>query len=225
MSFDFRRIVSFLALFTAHLCASTSAASAPQYHPVPYIISTDNNAMGMITVEEKIITITAKKGTDLFTDTAGKTHADNTPRALFQPAGDFILSAKVAADLPLAYDGAALIIYADDHHWAKLLFERFESGQLGIATTVTSTTGDDAYHGTRTSAHQYLKIARRGNSYVFYSSPNGEEWNFLRHFSISTERPIKIGFSAQAPFSDSVTATFSDIRYRAETFKNFWQGE
>lgn len=207
--------------------ASVSADPSEAARPlgIPYPISVENEANGSVSFRDHAVEITAKKGTDLFTDTQGKTHANNTPRVLFQPAGDFVFSAKVAASLGAPYDGGALIVYADDHHWAKLLFERFQSGKIGVATTVTSATGDDAYHGTRAAEHQYLKIARRGDSYVFYSSENGAEWNFLRHFSLKADTLVKVGFSAQAPTSNGLTVTFSDVVYRGSTFEDFWQGE
>ncbi|NQY63536.1 MAG: hypothetical protein HRT38_07330 [Alteromonadaceae bacterium] len=54
-----------------------------------------------------------------------------------------------------------MIVYANGQQWGKLLFERFKSGKNGIATTVSTMKGDDAYHGTRETSSQYLKIARQ----------------------------------------------------------------
>lgn len=191
---------------------------------VPFTLQI-NNQNGVVTLNKNEIEITALKGTDLFTNTTGDKSADNSPRVLFTPKGDFILSAKVTANLDTAYSGGALIVYVDNKRWAKLLFERFKSGDNGVATTITNNTGDDAYHGTLHGQTQYLKIARHGSSYVFYSSNDGEKWHFLRHFNLSIDKPVHIGFTAQSPLSEELTANFSDISYEARRFEDFWQGK
>lgn len=192
---------------------------------VPYEMRIDNQ-LGEVKVNAGSIEITAPKGTDLFTDTTGAKSADNAPRLLFVPEGDFIFSAKVSAEFgETPYDGGALIVYADSKNWGKLLFERFKSGKIGIATTVTKGSGDDAYHGTRESNHQYLKIVRHDSSYIFYTSEDGKDWNFVRHFELKSTAPVHIGFSAQSPLAENFIATFSDVKYRAGKFTNFWQGE
>ncbi|QEY12257.1 DUF1349 domain-containing protein [Cellvibrio sp. KY-YJ-3] len=192
---------------------------------VPYEMRIDNQ-LGEVKVNAGNIEITALKGTDLFTDTTGAKNADNTPRLLFVPEGDFIFSAKVSAEFgETPYDGGALIVYADSKNWGKLLFERFKSGKIGIATTVTKGSGDDAYHGTTDSNHQYLKIVRHDSSYIFYTSQDGKDWNFVRHFELKSTVPVHIGFTAQAPLAENFIATFSNVKYRAGKFTNFWQGE
>lgn len=192
---------------------------------VPYEMRIDNQ-LGEVKVSAENIEITALKGTDLFTNTTGEKNADNAPRLLFVPEGDFIFSAKVSAKFgETPYAGGALIVYADSKNWGKLLFERFKSGKIGIATTVTKGSGDDAYHVTADSNHQYLKIVRHDSSYIFYTSQDGSDWNFVRHFELKSTVPVHIGFTAQAPLAENFIATFSDVKYRAGKFTNFWQGE
>lgn len=192
---------------------------------VPYEMRMENQ-LGEVKVKADKIEITALKGSDLFTDTTGAKNADSTPRLLFVPEGDFIFSAKVSANFAEThYDGGALIVYADSKNWGKLLFERFKSGKLGIATTVAKGSGDDAYHGTRDSNHQYLKIVRHDSSYIFYTSQDGNDWNFVRHFELKSTAPVHIGFTAQAPLAETFSANFSDVKYRAGKITNFWQGE
>lgn len=206
--------------------ADESKAEKPiTLKPIPYEVHI-NNQLGEVKVSGESIEIVALKGSDLFTDTTGAKNADNTPRLLFVPEGDFIFSAKVSAQFgETPYDGGALIVYADSNNWGKLLFERFKSGKIGIATTVSKGSGDDAYHGTREANHQYLKIVRHDASYIFYTSGDGKEWNFVRHFELKTTAPVHIGFTAQAPIAERFSATFSEVKYRAGKFTNFWQGE
>ena len=213
-------------LSMAAFAADKSKAEKPTtIKPIPYEMHI-NNQLGEVKVSGENIEITALKGSDLFTDTTGTKNADNTPRLLFVPEGDLIFSAKVSAQFgETPYDGGALIVYADSHNWGKLLFERFKSGKIGIATTVSKGSGDDAYHGTRETSHQYLKIVRHDASYVFYTSDDGKDWNFVRHFELKSAAPVQIGFTAQAPMAETFTANFSEVKYRAGKFTNFWQGE
>jgi hypothetical protein len=191
---------------------------------IPYDMYVDR-LEGNISVEPATVTIRAKKGTDLFTNTTGDKSVDKSPRVLFEPKGDFIFSAKVSTEFNSAYDGGALLVYANTQQWAKLLFERFKSGKNGIATTVSTIKGDDAYHGTRAASSLYLKIARHDTSYVFYTSNDGQEWNFERHFSLDTNASVKVGFTAQSPLSETQRVIFTDIQYKGERFKNYWQGK
>jgi regulation of enolase protein 1 (concanavalin A-like superfamily) len=124
-----------------------------------------------------------------------------------------------------AYDGGALLVYVDSKNWGKLLFERFKSGKIGVATTVSKGSGDDAYHGIRDTDHQYLKIVRHDSSYIFYTSQDGKDWNFVRHFELKASKPVYIGFTAQSPLGESFKASFSEVKYRAGKITNFWQGE
>lgn len=206
--------------------AGESKAEKPiTIKPIPYEMHI-NNQLGEVKVSAENIEIVALKGSDLFTDTTGAKNADNTPRLLFLPEGDFIFSAKVSAKFgETPYDGGALIVYADSKNWGKLLFERFKSGKIGIATTVSKDSGDDAYHGTRDTNYQYLKIVRHDSSYIFYTSQDGKDWNFVRHFELKSTAPVHIGFTAQAPMAEMFIANFSEVKYRAEKFTNFWQGE
>ncbi|UWX03770.1 DUF1349 domain-containing protein [Pseudoxanthomonas sp. NC8] len=139
------------------------AASAAALPPLPHELDLEA-AHGDIRFPGDVLEIAADKGTDLFTDPTGKEAADNAPRALFVAEGDFVLSARVSPRFGgAAYEGGALVAYAGPACWGKLLFERFESGHNGIATTTSrGAGGDDAYHGTREAGVQYLKLVHAG---------------------------------------------------------------
>lgn len=206
--------------------ASMMAIAKDGLTAVPYKVTANDNAKGSIVVKKDKVKISALKGTDLYTNSTGSESADNTPRVLFEPKGDFIFSAKVTTAFNKPYDGGALIVYADGKHWGKLLFERFKSGDAGVASTVTRGGGDDAYHGSREDdGSLYLKIVRHKQSFIFYTSPNGTKWNFIRNFGLIVESGVKVGFSAQAPLSDKLDVTFSDIRFESKSITNYWQGE
>lgn len=180
---------------------------------------------GSIKTDESSFKLTATKGSDLFTDTKGKIHGDNAPRVLFEPKGDFIFSTKVSAIFNEAYGGGALIVYIDDKNWGKLLFEKFKSKKSGIATTVNKSSGDDAYHNTTMLNSYYLKIVRRDKTYLFYTSTDGQQWNYTRQFSFNSKKATKIGFLAQSPLAEKLDVVFSDIKYREKTITSLSQGK
>jgi regulation of enolase protein 1 (concanavalin A-like superfamily) len=183
-------------------------------------------AADKLTATSDTLTLQAPHGTDLFASFDGRDTADNTARALFQPQGDFILSARVAAGFGKQYDGGALVVYADRTHWAKLLFEKSKVTGAGVVTsTVANGAGDDAQHVRVDGDAVYLKIARVKDMVVFYSSVDGKSWTMDRTFGFPSTLPLQVGFSAQSPESDSYTARFSQIRYRPVAFKDYWQGE
>ena len=181
--------------------------------------------LGAASVKDKALVLQAKKGTDLYANTDGTEIADKTPRVLFQPVGDFIFSAKVTAGVNHAFNGGALIVYNDKANWAKLLFEFAKTGAAGISSTVAKGVGDDAHHGVRPGGAVYLKVLRRKDMFVFYTSPDGRDWSMVRSFSLPGAATAKVGFSSQSPAGDGFSAQFSDIKFRNATFKDFWQGE
>ncbi len=199
------------------LCLFLITLSHPavaEFEPIPNEFRLlDEN--GEILVDDQQIVVKAGKGTDLFTDSIGKLHSDNVPRILFDVAGDFSLTTKIEAKFSKAYDGAAILIYQDGQHWMKFLFEKFRSGDLGVASTVVTTTGDDAYHYStdKEISGIFLRVQRKTNSFTLLYSEDGEIWNYARSFNFDVEGPLSIGFAAQAPLSESVTAVFSDIKY------------
>lgn len=94
-----------------------------------------------------------------------------------------------------------------------------------MSTTVAKGVGDDAHHGAREGSEVYLKVVRRKEMFVFYTSSDGASWSMVRSFSLPGAAAVKLGFSAQAPMSDEFRARFSDVRFRHATFKDFWQGD
>ena len=181
--------------------------------------------LGTASVRNKALVLNAKQGTDLYANTDGTELADRTPRVLFQPTGDFIFSAKVTAAFKQPFDGGALIVYRDQANWAKLLFGMSKTGSAGISSTVAKGAGDDAHHGTREGSEVYLKVVRRKDMFVFYTSADGKNWSMVRSFGMPARASIKVGFSSQSPRGDEFSALFSDITFKSATFKNFWQGE
>jgi len=210
------------------LASAAALGGAPQRDmtlaAIPYPLQADSEH-GKVSPSPAGLLIAATKGSDLFVNPDGTKIADNAPRALFMPVGDFIFSAKVRADFQREFDGGALLVYADRSHWAKLLFEFAKNGKPGVSSTVAKGVGDDAHHGAVQGQVIYLKIARRQDMFVFYTSPDGARWNMVRTFALAPAARVKVGFSSQSPVGDSFAAEFTDIRFRSAGFTDYWQGE
>jgi len=180
---------------------------------IPYNLISDVNKSNVY-ISDDNITVVAVKGSDLYTNSDGSTSTDNAPRLYFEPKSDFTFSAKVRANFTTAYDGGALFVYADKGNWGKLLFERFKSGNNGIASTVTKITGDDAYHNLITDNEIHLKIMRKKDTFTFFYSEDGKDWIYRRSFSFKSPKKIKVGFLAQSPISETHKVVYSDIQFK-----------
>ncbi|WP_444898149.1 DUF1349 domain-containing protein [Microbulbifer sp. SSSA005] len=212
-----------LILQTSNCIAMTAAPETYNYLLIPYPLEKQHTIQEPSIAPSKI-TITATKGSDLFTNADSSYQVDNAPRLIFAPKADFIFSAKVSVNLEKSFDGAALIVYADEGNWAKLLLERFNSGKNGIASTVVYKGGDDAYHIETQREYSHLKIARKGTTYFFYHSEDSRHWSYLRSFSLQTSKSTRIGFLAQSPTGPKVQALFSDINFEEKTITDYMQG-
>ena len=54
-----------------------------------------------------------------------------------------MFSAALTVDFKHEFDGGFLVIYENEDHWAKLLFEKSYAGSLAVCSVVTNTTSDD----------------------------------------------------------------------------------
>jgi uncharacterized protein len=167
--------------------------------------------------------ITAGKQTDWFVSPMGDSHRDNSPRLLFKPASDFVLSAKLNVDFRTQWDAGALVLYESNSLWAKLCFESTIEARPAIVSVVTKDVSDDSTSIEMAGTSVYLKIAKAGPAIFFYASQDGQSWKIIRTFSLGKTQNLRVGFSSQSPVGDGATTVFSDIRYDPRTV-NLWLG-
>jgi len=179
---------------------------------VPYQLELHNTPLGYM-VKENTIEIKAEGKTNLFNSPGGKSKVGNAPMILFEPKGDFTLSARVSGELKAIYDVAALVVYQDDNLWAKLCYENSVKKQPTIVSVVTRTYSDDC-NSMPTGGFAYLSVIKRGHEYSFFYSPDGKEWDMVRNFHLETTGKIKVGFAAHGSRGDGFTGIFSDIKYK-----------
>jgi len=174
--------------------------------------------------DDQMLTITAGPRTDLFTNPHGKPPMQNTPRAVFAPQGDFLLSATVDVDFQATFDAGVLVLYQDKDRWAKLCFEYSPQRQPMVVSVVTRGMSDDCNSAIIDGRQVYLRIARFGKAWGFHYSTDGRWWHLVRHFTLGDLPDLVVGFSAQSPTGEGCTVTFTDIRYTLETLADIRSG-
>jgi regulation of enolase protein 1 (concanavalin A-like superfamily) len=68
-----------------------------------------------------------------------------------------------------------------------------------------------------------LRIARIGDAYAFHASRDAKRWDLVRHFRLEAAN-VQVGFEAQSPFGDGLTARFSEISFEARTLTDLRDG-
>jgi uncharacterized protein len=145
------------------------------------------------------------------------------PILLFTPDSDYVLSARVALKFDTKWDAGALMLWGDDHHWAKLSFEFSPDKKPTLVTVVTRGLSDDCNSVSVNGDSVYLRIAKSGQTYVFYFSVDEQNWQILRTFRLDTELPIRAGFEAPSPAGSGAVAKFSSITYHPHRIGNIYK--
>jgi uncharacterized protein len=198
--------------------------SVPVLHSVPGPLEWKNVPLEWTADGAGALSITAGKQTDWFISPLDGGKTENTPKLLFKPADDFVLSAKVTVDFLSQWDAGVLVLYASDTVWAKLCFELSIEKQPTIVSVVTRGLSDDNNSIAINGNAVYLKVAKIGQGIFFYASTDGKKWTIIRSFSLLPAQQIRAGFSSQSPHGEKCKTVFSEIEYRAVRV-NPWTGE
>ena len=129
----------------------------------------------------------------------------------------------MTANFATKWDAGALMLWGDDHHWAKLSFELSPENVPTLVTGVTRGLSDDCNSKELKSDSVYLRIAKSSKTYVLYFSVDGREWQILRTFSLDTELPVRAGFEAQSPAGSGAVAKFAEISYAPHRIGNIYK--
>jgi regulation of enolase protein 1 (concanavalin A-like superfamily) len=216
-------------VFLSLLCLSFSIAAFAADGRVPAIVGIPGpyewqNSPLDWKVNGNQLSITAGKQTDWFISPFGGEQKDASPRLLFRPAEDFVLSAKVTVQFGSQWDAGVLVLYAGEAQWAKLCFEQTIEQHPAIVSVVTKTLSDDSNSIPIRGNTVYLKVAKSGQAIFFYASEDGEKWMIIRAFSLGKTQNLRVGFSSQSPLGEHCTTTFEDIHYLPKRV-DMWSGK
>ena len=166
------------------------------------------------TAADDSLTITAGPDTDLFVDPEGSHVILNAPGLVGDPAGDFLLSARITVGFGATYDAGVLVLHSNDQVWAKLCFEYSPDGKPMVVSVVTRGVSDDCNSFEVDRDHVWLRLARLGRAFAFHASTDGAQWRLIRHFALDPPHQMSTGFLAQSPTGPGCTAAFDAIRFR-----------
>jgi regulation of enolase protein 1 (concanavalin A-like superfamily) len=177
------------------------------------------------TAADDSLTIAAGPTTDLFVDPTGSPVIVSAPSLVGDPAGDFLLSARVTVGFGATFDAGVLVLHANDHAWAKLCFECSPDGTPMVVSVVTRGVSDDCNSFEVDGDQVWLRVARMGPAFAFHASTDGARWRLIRHFALDPREGMAAGFLAQSPTGPGCTATFDAIRFRQEQLADIRSGE
>ena len=131
--------------------------------------------------------VDSSTGTDLYGATA-------TANLLTQPmVGNFTAQMKFSFSPSANYQKAGLVVYVNGRNWYSV-GETFAAGTTDWAVTATadaaSTSRYNASSGNPVPA--YVEIARAGNTFRAYASPDGVAWTLVDTYAPTTEYPWEV---------------------------------
>ena len=173
------------------------------------------------------LTIAAGGTSDHFIDPRTSRATLNAPRVLgaIPGGGDFQLSALVRVEFEATFDAGVLLLWVDELTWAKLCLEYAPDGRPMVVSVVTRGLSDDANAMVVDNDQVWLRVSRRGPSYAFHASTDGERWDFVRHFALPVEpAKVRAGFSAQSPTGAGCVSHFSRVRFLAAPLADLRDG-
>jgi uncharacterized protein len=207
------------------VAAAVSAQSQLKLDGLPGQLTWRNSPKASRIEAGKALSISSGPKTDWFVDPFDGTVAKSAPILWFTPGDTYGFSTKVQVQFTTRWDAGALMLWADEHHWAKLSFELSPEKQPMMVTVVTRGFSDDCNSAPISGDSAYLQIARTGSTYVFYYASDGEEWRILRTFRLDTQRAVFVGFEAQSPDGTGATAIFSNVHYSPKKIANIYTGK
>src|SRR5262245_50226232 len=169
--------------------------------------------------------ITAGKETDLYNNMADGSRVASAPMLLFPADETFVLTTAVKVDFKKEFDGGFLVVWADQDHWTKLLFEKSHYGPFSVCSNVTNGDTDDTVNPDVPGDRVYLRVTRDKDMFAFYYSVDGKQWMYIRFFRFAAKGPLRVGFGSQSPVGEDCTTVFSNVAYTPSGVSDFWTGE
>jgi hypothetical protein len=194
---------------------------------IPYAMHFENKALDYKVLSENHIRIVAPANTDLFIAPDGGYEIDKSPRLIFKPDSDFILTAKITPDFKSKWDAGVLLIYNDSKHFAKFCFESDFKGQPRVVSVVCNDVADDCNSMAVKNSQVYYRIigSAKGDTFGLYYSENGKTWFPVRSFKLDKADNLQIGFSSQSPTGKECSVDFADISFENRKPKDYWAGD
>jgi len=193
---------------------------------IPYVMHFENTALDYKMIGDNHLRFSSPGNSDLFISPDGFYAINKSPRLIFKPDSDFILTAKIQLEFKSKWDAGVLLVYNDAKHFAKFCFESDFKGQPRVVSVVCNMTADDCNSMTIDKNEVFYRItgSSKGNTFGFYYSADGKSWFPVRTFKLDKTDDLHIGFSAQSPVGKSCLVDFSNIDFQQRKLANSWEG-
>lgn len=207
-------------------CLFSVNAQEIKIKAIPYPMHIENTPLAFKIISDNHVRFSAPVKTDLFISPDGKYAINKSPRLIFKPDSDFILTAKIGLEFNAKWDAGVLIIYNDSKHFAKFCFESDYKGQPRIVSVVCNEVADDCNSLAIDKNEVYYRIigSAKKNTFNFYYSADGKSWFPVRSFRLNKIDNLHIGFSTQSPSGNECHADFSEIDFQQRKPVDWWSG-
>jgi regulation of enolase protein 1 (concanavalin A-like superfamily) len=145
------------------------------------------------------IRVLAQARTDFFRNPNGAPPNENGHLLWLPTEGDFVAKAHVRPTFASTYDAGALMVRADEAHWAKLCYEATDFGTHAIVSVVTDGRSDDASGVNLDLPSVWLQFVRQDNLFVMHYGTDGASWRMTRYFPLDLPSQVAVGMVAQSP--------------------------
>jgi regulation of enolase protein 1 (concanavalin A-like superfamily) len=216
-------------VLAASVLAASSAFAGPQasvqVRGLPGSLTWTNEPVQFSQDGVGSLEIVAGPKTDWFVSPYDGDVAKSAPLLKFDPGAMFVFSAKVQVKFATRWDAGALMLWSDEHHWAKFALEQSPGGKPTVVTVVTQGLSDDCNSVSLSADTVFLQVTRTESTYAFYYSVDGTTWQVVRIFNLKAPGTMYLGFEAQSPVGSGSSARFSEIHYAAMRPPNAYTGK
>lgn len=164
-------------------------------------------------VHRDYVIIATMPHTDMWQKTYFNIEKTNAPALLLATKQDLTFKVKVDAQYQKKYDQAGLLIYIDDHNWAKVGIE-YHNQAYSLLSTVVTVDGRSDWSSAKLSSgitFMYYRLSHRNGEFRIDNSLNGQNYRQMRIFNLPSMSKYKIGIYACSPLDSSFEATFSEM--------------
>ena len=162
-------------------------------------VDEDDDSSVLFTKEDGISLIPDEKSS-FYRDPSGKKNLSNAVFMYVDLEGDFIVRAHVDHDFVYTGDAASIMMRIDNDNWAKIGFEKSETGTNSLISSITYNGWSDRAIGeTYSWDNVRLYFVRKGSTFGMYYSADDKHKRLIRYFHFDAPEKIQVGMMAQSP--------------------------
>ncbi|MDP4188254.1 MAG: DUF1349 domain-containing protein, partial [Bacteroidota bacterium] len=175
-----------IGLLLAIFLIPVSLSQTVKIAAIPYTLHFENAPMDYKILGDNHLSITAPENTDLFISPDGYYKINKSPRLIFRPDSDFILTAKITVDFHTKWDAGVLMLYNDPQHFVKFCLEKDFKGQIRVVSVVCNETADDCNSMPVDTNEVYYRIigSTKNKSFGLFYSLDNQSWFPIRNFKL-----------------------------------------